>query len=233
MNGPPLEVVVRGDLACFTRPEMKVERVSYPVMTPSAARGILEAIFYKPEMFWQVREIAVLEPIRWFSIKRNEVSSRASYRAVQGWKGSGDGYFADEDRTQRATLALRDVGYLIRADVILKPHADKEIAAYRDQFRRRVARGACFHHPCLGCREFAAHFYEPTGFERPIDVTDDLGQMLFDLDYDPPLDQATHKCPGTATPVFFPAKLENGVMAVPSEYYAQLRWARDRKEEVQ
>ena len=108
---PALEVKVWGDYACFTRPEMKVERVSYPVMTPSAARGVLEAIFWKPEMRWEVEEIHVLKPIRYFSILRNEVNSRASYRAAQGWVTSGGGFVATEDRSQRHTLALRDVEY--------------------------------------------------------------------------------------------------------------------------
>src|SRR3990172_11606325 len=128
-------VLVRGPLACFTRPEMKVERLSYPVMTPSAARGLLEAIFWKPQFQWQVRQIAVLNPIRFFSILRNEVNSKASV-------GAAGPYFADRDRAQRHTLALRDVAYLIRAEMVLKPEAASEHPAkYRDQFRRRVERG--------------------------------------------------------------------------------------------
>src|SRR3954469_10065431 len=101
---PPLELKVWGERACFTRPEMKVERVSYPVMTPSAARGVLEAIFWKPEFSWRVREIRVLKPIRFFSILRNEVNSRASERAAKSWAGVDGGFFASEDRAQRNTL---------------------------------------------------------------------------------------------------------------------------------
>lgn len=210
-DGPPLEVKVWGDLACFTRPEMKAERVSYPVMTPSAARGVLEAIFWKPEFGWQVREIHVLKPIRHFSIIRNEVNSKAS-RAVGERSVAGRGYFAEEDRAQRHTLALRDVAYVIRADVVLTARATADIAKYRDQFRRRVNRGQCFHRPYLGCREFAASFGPPDEGDRPVDVTDDLGLMLFDLDYVP-------DGSGRGTPRFFEAQLEHGVLRVPAELY--------------
>ena len=130
MRQVPLEVKVWGDFACFTRPEMKVERVSYPVMTPSAARGVLEAIFWKPEFSWRIREIQVLQPIRYFSILRNEVNNVASQRSAQGWRKDGGGYFADEDRAQRHTLALRDVAYVIRADMALKSHANADPAKY-------------------------------------------------------------------------------------------------------
>src|SRR5437899_6039258 len=108
-NGPPLEVKVWGSLACFTRPEMKAERVTYPVMTPSAARGVLEAIFWKPEFSWQVREIWVLNPIRHFSILRNEVNSKVVVSTAKGWAEHGGSYFAEYDRAQRHMLALRDV----------------------------------------------------------------------------------------------------------------------------
>jgi CRISPR-associated protein Cas5d len=213
-HAPPLEVKAWGELACFTRPEMKAERVSYPVMTPSAARGVLEAIFWKPEFAWQVREIRVLKPIRHYSVLRNEVNSKATVSTARTWATAGGGYFAEEDRAQRHTLALRDVEYLLKADIVLRPHATDDVAKYRDQFRRRVARGQCYHRPCLGCREFAAEFGEPGGSERPIDVTDDLGRMLFDLDYAP--DRS-----GRGTPRFFVARLESGVLRIPQELYAQ------------
>jgi CRISPR-associated protein Cas5d len=209
-NSPPLHVKVWGELACFTRPEMKVERVSYPVMTPSAARGVLEAIFWKPEFEWHVREIWVLNPIRHFSILRNEINTRQSHRTAQKWEDSGGGFFADEDRAQRHTLALRDVAYVIKADAVLRSHADSDIAKYRDQFRRRVQRGQCMHRPYLGCREFAADFADLDGSEIPIDLTDDLGLMLGDLDYEPD---------GTGTPRFFPGQLVNGVLLVPPDIY--------------
>jgi CRISPR-associated protein Cas5d len=210
----PLSARVWGEFACFTRPEMKVERVSYPVMTPSAARGVLEAIFWKPEFYWQVREIWVLKPVRHFSILRNEVNHKAVVSTAREWAETGGGYFADEakNRAQRHTLALRDVSYLIKADIVLKPHATDDIAKYRDQFRRRVNRGQCHHCPYLGCREFAASFGPSDGTERPIDVTDDLGRMLFDLDY-------ASDSSGRGTPRFFPARLDAGVLKVPPEFY--------------
>ncbi|MCS6805828.1 MAG: type I-C CRISPR-associated protein Cas5c [Acidobacteriota bacterium] len=209
---PPVEVKVWGDFACFTRPEMKAERVSYPVMTPSAARGLLEAIFWKPEIHWQIRQIEVLKPIQYISIMRNEVNRKASIQSAQQWAKSGGGYFADEDRAQRHTLALYDVAYIIRADVVLAAHATDDVAKYRDQFRRRVTRGQCYHRPYLGCREFAASFSDPDGAERPIDLTCDLGPMLFDLDYTP--DRS-----GRGTPHFFSARLDCGILRIPPEEY--------------
>jgi len=213
-NGPPLEVKVWGEFACFTRPEMKAERVSYPVMTPSAARGVLEAIFWKPEFSWRVREIGVLNEIRHFSILRNEVNSKAVVSTARSWVEDGGGYFAEDDRAQRHTLALRDVAYLIKADVVLASHAVDDIAKYRDQFRRRVNRGQCYHRPYLGCREFAASFGPPDGTERPIDLTDDLGRMLFDLDY-------AADGSGRGTPRFFLAGLKSGVLRIPPELYRE------------
>lgn len=204
----PLTVRVWGDFACFTRPEMKVERVSYPVMTPSAARGVLEAIFWKPEFRWHVEEIRVLNPIRYFSILRNEINTRQSDRSARAWQQTGEGYDAAGDRAQRHTLALRDVAYLIAAQVELRPHADAEPAKYRDQFRRRVQDGRCFATPFLGCREFSAGFAPVSGDERPIDLSDDLGPMLLDLDYAP--DRS-----GRGTPRFFNARIERGVLRVP------------------
>jgi len=208
----PLEVKVWGDWACFTRPEMKVERVSYPVMTPSAARGVLEAIFWKPEFTWQVREIQVLRPIRYFSLLRNEVNNIASHRTAQTWQKDGGGYFADEDRAQRHTLALREVAYVIKADIVLKPHADADPAKYRDQFRRRVARGQCHHTPYLGCREFAARFSEPETMDRALSFDMELGLMLFDLEY-------SKDASGRGQPKFFQAKVESGVMHISPELY--------------
>ena len=212
---PPLEVKVWGERACFTRPEMKVERVSYPVPTPSAARGILEAILWKPEFAWRVREVWLLKPIRFLSILRNEVNSRANPASAMKWAGSDGGFFAEEDRAQRHTLALRDVAYLIRADISLKPHADKDSAAYRDQFRRRVHRGQCYHRPYLGCREFSADFGPPEEGEHPIRHEEELGKMLFDLDY-------AHDDKGrgvSGIPRFFDARIEGGILRVPAALY--------------
>ena len=206
---PPVAVRVWGDWACFTRPEMKVERVTYPVMTPSAARGVLEAIYWKPQFHWQVEEIWVLNDIRYFSILRNEVNTRASDRAARRWQREGGGYAATEDRAQRHTLALRYVAYLIRAQLSVKPDVTTAPAAFRDQFRRRVRRGQCFATPYLGCREFTAAFAEPEGSEQPIDRTEELGPMLLDLDYAP-------DGSGRGTPRFFNARLEHGILRVPA-----------------
>lgn len=204
-----LSVRVRGDLACFTRPEMKVERVSYPVPTPSAARGILEAIFWKPQFRWWVEEIHVLRDIRYVSLLRNEVNSRASPSVAKEWMRRGGGYDVSADRAQRHTLALREVDYIIKADVEVNDGISEDPAKFRDQFRRRVRTGACFQRPYLGCREFAAEFGEPDGTERPIQRSEDLGRMLLGIDY-------SADGTGTSTPRFFHAKLERGVLRVPS-----------------
>lgn len=221
---PPLEVKVWADYACFTRPEFGAERVSYPVMTPSAARGVLEAIFWKPEFCWIVREIQVLRDIRHFSIVRNEMNS---WQSPSSAKSDEYRYFADDDRAQRHTLGLRDVAYLIKADIQLKPHANAHIAKYRDQFRRRVKKGQCHHQPYLGTREFSAFFSEPdSDVDKPISHTDELGLMLFDLEFtatdnSPTLTYFTHDesgakvTKGKAQPKFFQARLENGVLRVP------------------
>lgn len=216
-NYPPVSVRAWGDFACFTRPEMKVERVSYEVMTPSAARGILESIFWKPQMRWQVVSISVLRPIRHFSILRNEVTETVAPTTVGKWMRGTETpeFLADENRAQRHTLALRNVAYRIDAQPALREHAEKDVAAYRAQFRRRVNRGRCYMRPYLGCREFAASFGPPDDSEQPIDVTDDLGQMLFDLRYDP--DE------GRADPIFFDARLERGVLHVPQELYEEVK----------
>jgi len=206
---PSLVVKVWGDFACFTRPEMKVERVTYPVPTPSAARGILEAVFWKPECAWRVEEIWVLRPIRYFSVLRNEVNSRASERAATSWAKSGGGYVASADRAQRHTLALRDVAYLIRARIDVKSGVLEDPAKFRDQFRRRVQAGRCFSTPYLGCREFAAAFGPSDGTEQPIDHSEALGPMLLDLDYG-------SADAGRFAPRFFPARLDRGVLRVPA-----------------
>lgn len=206
---PPVEVRVWGDLACFTRPEMKVERVTYPVMTPSAARGIMEAIFWKPQFTWRIEEIHVLREIRYFSILRNEVNRKASAQSAAAWQRDGGGYDAMTDRAQRHTLALRDVEYIIHAQVELRPGVEEDPAKFRDQFRRRARTGRCFSMPYLGCREFAAGFAEPTGGEQPIPLDDDLGLMLLDMEYD--TDGS-----GRGAPRFFPARLEGGVLHVPA-----------------
>ncbi|MCY3655497.1 MAG: type I-C CRISPR-associated protein Cas5 [Dehalococcoidia bacterium] len=207
---PPLEVKLWGEYACFTRPEMKVERVTYPVMTPSAARGALEAIFWKPQVTWRIEEIHVLNPVAYTSILRNEINDRQSERTARGWARNGGGYDAADrrSRAQRHTLALRDVAYVVRAQLVLQDGVADDIAKYRDQFRRRVARGQCFATPYLGCREFSASFGEPEPGDAPIERTEDLGLMLLDIDYDP-------DGSGRGTPMFFDASLDRGVLRVP------------------
>ena len=204
-----LSVKVGGDYACFTRPEMKVERVSYPVMTPTAAKGLLESIFWKPEFSWIVREIQVLRPVRYFSIVRNEITTRQSDSVAKRWRASGGGgFYAAENRVQRHTLGLRDVEYIIKADVVVKVGVGEDPAKFRDQFRRRVNGGRCFATPYLGCREFAASFSQVSGDERPIDLTMDIGSMLWRMEY-------ASDGSGRAVPSFFNAKLDRGVLIVP------------------
>lgn len=207
-HGSDLRVLVSGELACFTRPEMKIERVSYPAMTPSAARGVLEAIFWKPQFQWRINEIWILNDVRWVSMVRNEVKHKASVAATTRWASRGGSFDARLDHTLRHTLALRDVSYLIRATIALKRQDLGLQAAFRDQFRRRVLRGACFHRPYLGCREFAGYFSQPTGNESPIQWNADLGLMLYEMAYIPGLY-------GPAEPRFFPAVVREGVLRIP------------------
>ena len=213
MNSYCLEV--SGPYACFTRPEMKVERVSYDVITPSAARAVFEAILWKPAIHWHVRRIEVLKPIRWISLRRNEVASVVSTRNVETAMraGTGDlGLYIEDDRQQRAGLFLRDVAYRIHADLVFKPDADPEGSPmkYQEMFERRVGKGQCVNQPYLGCREFAACFRlveDLTAEPPPIHETRDLGFMLHDLDF---------KNPDDPTPRFFRARLDNGVVQVPA-----------------
>lgn len=204
---PTFKVQVFGPYACFTRPELKAERVSYEIITPSAARGVLEAILWKPAIRWRVERIHVLAPIRWETVKRNEVGSKASLR------GNYRAYFADEDRQQRNTLLLRDVHYVIEAHFRLTARAGPEdnLAKFVEMFERRLAKGQCFHTPYLGCREFAASVSTaPAEWVVPAAVRGerDLGLMLNDLVFD---DEGV-KPP---RPVFFEARLRDGVVEVP------------------
>ena len=224
--GKNLKVKVWGDWACFTRPEMKVERVSYEVMTPSAARGVLEAIYWKPAFQWRIRKIHVLKPIHRASLRRTEVKDKPSFRK-QYVRTS-----VTPDRTRRNTLALRDVAYLIEANIHRVGYGkEKPRAAYRDQFRRRVNSGECFFRPYLGCREFAAHF-APCPWDDEdiptIDRGDDLGRMFFGWRYDEnyastgahPDDD--YDFSDAAEPVFFEASLTGGTLVVP-DHYDQLK----------
>lgn len=214
----PYCLEVAGDFACFTRPEMKVERVSYDVMTPSAARAVFEAVFWKPAVRWQVRRIEVLQPIRWINLRRNEVGAVVSVRNAQAAMNGGDAVLAlniEDERQQRAGLFLRDVRYRLHADLdVLPDRADgSPPAKYWSMFERRAAAGQCVNQPYLGCREFAARFRlvaDPAAAaqaEPAIAETRDLGWMLHDLDFTNAADPQ---------PRFFRARLENGVVAVPA-----------------
>lgn len=209
-----IRLKVSGDYACFTRPEMKVERVSYDVLTPSAARGILEAIHWKPAIRWVVDAIHVLEPVRFQSIRRNEVGHKAPAGKIKSAMKRGDleglNILVDEDRQQRASLVLVKPAYVIEAHFELTDQAGPEDneGKHLDTFNRRAARGQCFHQPCLGTREFAARFelLDPKADLPPaIEESRDLGFMLFDID---------HQTRGRPS-LFFRAKMEKGVVRVP------------------
>lgn len=206
---------VWGEYACFTRPEMKVERVSYDVMTPSAARGILEAIHWKPAIRWVVDRIHVLQPIRFENLRRNELGSKISPRNVQKaiQSGTTDGLHTviEEDRQQRAATLLRDVAYVIEAHFALTPSAMAEDteAKHLAMFNRRATRGQYFHRPYLGTREFTADFELVEGAIPKSCLSSDqrnrdLGWMLHDIDY-----------AGEMSPRFFRAELRDGVIDVP------------------
>lgn len=209
---------VWGERACFTRPEMKVERVSYDVMTPSAARGILEAVHWKPAIRWVVDRIHVLKPIRFQSFRRNEVGAKISSvtaeRAMRAGSTAGLGLVVEDNRQQRAATLLVDVSYVIGAHFELtdKAEEDDTPAKHLSMFNRRASIGQCFHRPCLGTREFPADFALigegdplPTS-DLPVDQRDrDLGLMLHDIDFAPDR---------TATSRFFRARLTHGVLDV-------------------
>ena len=206
---------ISGDFACFTRPEMKAERVSYDVITPSAARAVFEAILWKPEIHWQVNKIEVLSPIKWINLRRNEVGCVASTRSIETAMKSGFGrlgIFVEDERQQRAGLFLRDVKYRIHASFHLRDLDDhpNAVVKFMKMFERRASKGQCVNQPYLGCREFAAMFtlVEPSGSDpAPSPENRELGYMLYDLDY---RDAADPK------PRFFPAALVNGVLTVPA-----------------
>lgn len=212
---------VSGQHACFTRPEMKVERVSYDVMTPSAARGILESVHWKPAIRWIVTAIHVLKPIRFQSIRRNEVGRKAPAASIRKAMNSGSianlALVVEDNRQQRAATVLADVAYVIEArfELTRKASVDDNAAKHLDTFNRRARKGQCFHQPCLGTREFPARFrlIDPDeSIEPAIDETRDLGFMFYDIDYD-----RNH------TPLFFRAELRDGVMRVPAPGSLEIR----------
>ena len=210
---------VWGAMACFTRPELKVERVSYDVITPSAARAIFEAIFWKPAIHWQVTKIEVLNPIKWTSVRRNEVGAVASKNPI----------FIEDKRQQKNTLCLKDVRYRIWAKLEFIPvrkrkgkqpslfdetaHPDENPAKYNAMFERRASKGQCFNQPYLGTRECSCSFRlvnpEAEELDASISENRDLGIMLYDMDFEQNL-----KNPQA---MFYRAQMENGVIIVPSK----------------
>lgn len=211
---------VWGPFACFTRPELKVERVSYDVITPSAARAIFEAIFWKPAFCWRVTRIEVLNPIKWFSIKRNEIGKTMS--------PSSDGLLIEDNRQQKSSLVLRDVRYRLYAKLEFIPIsnrlpefrpepskvADENPGKYNAMFERRASKGQCFTQPYLGCREFACQFRlveNPVKGEGCIEQTKDLGIMLYDMDF------KDYKGEKPAQALFYRAQMVCGAIDVPSK----------------
>lgn len=206
-----VKVEVWGDYACFTRPEMKVERVSYDVMTPSAARGLLEAVYWHPGLKWVIDKIYVLNPIVFTNIRRNEVKSKIPARNVRSVMNGGEAALfisTSDDIQQRAALVLKNVRYVIEAhfEMTEKASGSDNEGKFCDIMRRRLEKGQCYHQPCFGCREFPAHFRKWEGGEIPTAYAGeerDLGYMLFDLDYSEP---------ENIRPQFFRARLQGGVL---------------------
>lgn len=197
-----VKVKVIGDFACFTRPDLKVERMTYPCMTPSAARGVLDSILWKPEFQWYIRRILVLKPVRFCSVKRNEIKLKQSRNPI----------LIEDERTQRNSVVLRDVAYIIEASIYQKQISDKNKpekyvgtnTGKEGMFPRRVKKGQCWRRPYLGTREFSAEFMAPDGSERPIKETIPIGSMLFDIFYN---------ANGKPEPLFFhDVALRDGVL---------------------
>ncbi len=222
---------VWGDYACFTRPELKAERVSYEVMTPAAARGILSAIYWKPEFNWVIDRVRVLKPIRMTQVRRNEVSDKAvkpSAAVMQGLKTGVTPFFIEDKRQQRAATILKDVGYVIDAhvEIVCETSGINNVAKHLEMFKRRAQKGQCFYQPCLGVREFPAMFEL---VEDGVQLKDELpesernrsfGLMFHDMVYEDDKNGKiicahTHKVQ-TAIPHFFMAELKDGVMEVPT-----------------
>ncbi|MCK9489291.1 MAG: type I-C CRISPR-associated protein Cas5c [Xanthomonadales bacterium] len=217
---------VSGPFACFTRPEMKVERVSFDTITPSAARAIFDAILWKPAIAWQVQRIEVCAPIRWISVRRNEVGAVVPMNTVRSAMKSNAALSLniENNRQQRAGLLLRDVRYRLHARFDLTERAGEgdTTAKFAAMFERRARNGQCFNQPYLGTREFSCAFRlvdpqaEPFAAPEELDGERDLGWMLYDLDYGPP----PHASP---SPLFFRALMRNGVIDVPARDSEEVR----------
>ena len=210
-KGPTLRARARGPLACFTRPELKVERFSYPIMTPSAARGLLEAVLWKPAIQWHVNRIHVLKEIKFTAFRRNEVNSKAAAPSAKTIAQGGPApvFFADEDRAQRNTVALADVDYVIEASFVLTDRAGSgdNVNKFVEMFERRVSKGQHFHQPYFGCREFVAEILPCDNPPPAIAEDRHLGIVLWDIAFGP----------GTNHAIFFDASLRRGVLEVPPD----------------
>jgi CRISPR-associated protein Cas5d len=225
-NASPIRLKIWADYACFTRPEMKVERVSYDVITPSAARGVLEAIYWKPQVRWVIERLHVLKPIRFTNLRRNEVSSKASAgnarQAMSGKSTEPLSLFIEETRQQRAATILTDVAYVIEARFALLDDSDP-IEKHYNIFKRRAERGQYFHHPYLGCREFPCDFEWIDGEIPQSELTgqQDLGYILHDIEFRPSKGKTADTICGhtgerrDTLPHFFRATMRNGVIDVP------------------
>jgi CRISPR-associated protein Cas5d len=194
-----VRVKVKGEYACFTRPDLKVERMTYPCMTPSAARGILDSILWKPEFQWYVRKIIVLNPVKFISLKRNEINSKQGKTPI----------IIEDRRAQRNSIILKDAAYIIEASIFQKEIEVKNPPKkYVEMFRRRVKKGQCWRRPFLGTREFAAEFMEVSNTDKPdqslLDSPIPIGSMLFDIFYEES---------GKPSPLFFyDAAVKNGIL---------------------
>ncbi len=198
-----IRVKVTADFACFTRPDLKVERMTYPCMTPSAARGVLDSILWKPEFKWYIRRILVLKQVKFFSIKRNEINSKQgrSIIVVDKIGFNGKPVF----RSQRNSIILKDVSYIIEASVYIDGFSDKNPPTkYVEMFRRRVRKGQCWRRPYLGTRELSAEFMPADESDQPIGDTIPIGSMLFDIFYNEQ---------GKPEPIFFyDVAVKNGIL---------------------
>ena len=218
----PIRLEVWGDYALFTRPEMKVERVSYDVMTPSAARGLVEAVYWHPGLRWTIDRIHVCAPIRFTNLRRNEVKSTVSARSARTVmeRGKGELYLCtSEDIQQRAALLLRDVRYVIEAhfDLTAQAAPGDNPGKFQDIVKRRIKKGQFYHQPCFGCREFPAQFKWCEALPpcpEELEGERDLGWMLWDMDYSDPED---------IRPLFFRASLRDGVLNIPNRDSGEVR----------
>lgn len=202
-------IEVWGDFACYTPPWSKVERLTYPCPTPSAIRGLLSSIYAKPSEFcWQVTRIEVLNPIRYMSFMRNEVKSKAGMKTDVGESI----LYADEDRTQRQTQVLKDVRYRIAAEICPQPGYSGTVGQLYAQAMRRIRSGKTFCQPCLGLREFVCYFEESDGLRQPIDVSMDLGLMVYDV-FDPRNYEVTAKTRYHLS--LYHAVMKHGIIEVP------------------